>query len=158
MPSTMSMEQEEQLVVFRLAGEIYGIPITLVQEIIRYREITRIPRTSEYVRGVLNLRGQIVPVIDLRKRLGLPSAEETNSSRIVVIEMDENVVGMIVDAVTEVLGLPSSRIDPPSDLIADVEYNLIKGVGKKDDRIVILLDVPKTLRLENEGSVRQSRV
>ncbi len=150
MPSTMSMEQEKQFVVFRLAGENYGIPITLVHEIIRYREITRIPRTSEYVKGVLNLRGQIVPVIDLRKRLGLPNAEETNSSRIVVTEVEENVVGMIVDAVTEVLSLPSSLIEPPSDLIADVEYDLIKGVGKKDDQLVILLDVPKTVHLENE--------
>ncbi len=150
MPSTISMEQEEQFVVFRLAGEIYGIPITLVHEIIRYREITRIPRSAEYVRGVLNLRGQIVPVIDLRKRLGLPSAEETNSSRIVVTEVEENIVGMIVDAVTEVLRLPFSRIEPPSDLIVDVEYDLIKGVGKKDDQLVILLDVSKTVHLENK--------
>jgi len=145
--AVQALEQEEQLVAFRLAGETYGIPITLVHEIIRPCEITRIPRTDEYVRGVVNLRGKIVPVIDLRTRLMLPCTAETGSTRIVVVEVEQGVVGMIVDAVSEVLRLPVSQIEPPSELVADVEADLIRGVGKREDGLVILLDIEKALSM-----------
>ena len=145
MATNAVIEVEEQFVAFRLADEIYGIPIMLVHEIIRSCDITQIPRTADYVRGVVNLRGKIVPVIDLRKRLGLPDVEQTNSTRIVVVEVDENVVGMIVDAVTEVFRIPESQIEPPVELVADVENDLIRGVGKKEDQLIILLDIPRTI-------------
>lgn len=141
-------EHEEQLVAFRLAGETYGVPIALVHEIIRSCEITAIPRTPEYVRGVVNLRGKIVPVIDLRRRLGLPPEEETGATRIVVVEVETGIVGMIVDGVSEVLRLTSGQIEPPSDLVADVDTDLVRGVGKRDSGLVILLDIEKTLRLK----------
>lgn len=147
MSDVIAVEQEEQLVAFRLAGETYGVPISLVQEIIRSCEITAIPRTPEYVRGVVNLRGKIVPVIDLRRRLGLPPADETAATRIVVVEVETGTVGMIVDGVSEVLRLSSKQIEPPSDLVADVDTDLIRGVGKRDAGLVILLDIEKTLRM-----------
>ena len=148
MAATATLEQEEQLVAFRLAGETYGIPIMLVHEIIRPCEITRIPRSPEYVRGVVNLRGKIVPVIDLRRRLALPDAVETGSTRIVVVEVEQGIVGMIVDGVSQVIRLPAAQIEPPSDLVADVETELVIGVGKLGDDLVILLDIPKTLHMD----------
>ncbi len=148
MTATATLEQEEQLVAFHLAGETYGIPIMLVHEIIRPCEITRIPRSPEYVRGVVNLRGKIVPVIDLRRRLSLPTAEETGSTRIVVVEIEQGVVGMIVDGVSQVIRLPAAQIETPSELVADVEADLILGVGKLADELVILLDIPRTLQVD----------
>jgi purine-binding chemotaxis protein CheW len=153
MTASMTVEQEEQLVAFRLAGETYGIPIMLVHEIIRPCEITRIPRSPEYVRGVVNLRGKIVPVIDLRRRLALPIVEETGSTRIIVVEIEQGIVGMIVDGVSQVIRLPAAQIEPPSDLVADVETELVLGVGKLGDELVILLDIPKTLHMDDH--VRQ---
>jgi purine-binding chemotaxis protein CheW len=148
MSTTATLEQEEQLVAFRLAGETYGIPIMLVHEIIRPCEITCIPRSPEYVRGVVNLRGKIVPVIDLRRRLALAPAEESSSTRIVVVEIEQGIVGMIVDGVSQVIRLPAASIEPPSTLVADVEADLVIGVGKLNDELIILLDIPKTLKIE----------
>jgi purine-binding chemotaxis protein CheW len=146
--ATATLSQEEQFVAFRLASETYGIPIMLVHEIIRWCEITRIPRTLPHMRGVVNLRGNVVPVMDLRMRLGLPPAPETLESRIVVVETGSGVVGMIVDSVHQVIRIPTDRIEPPSELIADVESDLVTGVGKLEDDLVILLDIGKTLQLE----------
>ncbi|HXG24639.1 MAG TPA: chemotaxis protein CheW [Chthonomonadales bacterium] len=140
-----ALEQEEQIVAFRLAGETYGIPISLVHEIIRSCEVTAVPCTAEHVRGVINLRGKVVPVIDLRRRLGLPSAEETRTTRIIVVELPEGVLGMIVDAVSAVLRLPESQIEPPSELVAELDTDLIRGVGKNADELIVLLDIQKIL-------------
>jgi purine-binding chemotaxis protein CheW len=145
------LEKEEQLVAFQLAGETYGIPIALVQEIIRFCEITQIPRTSPAVRGVVNLRGKIVPVIDLRMRFGLPTIEESSSTRIVVVESEPHVVGLIVDAVTQVLRLSAAQIEPPSELVADIQADFIHAVGKMESGLVILLNVSKILQTESFG-------
>src|SRR5438552_3865976 len=114
--ATATLQQEEQFVAFRLAGETYGIPITLVHEIIRTCEITRIPRSLPHVRGVVNLRGSVVPVIDLRMRLNLPPSEEAPESRIIVVEVESGVVGMIVDGVSQVIRIPSDQIEQPAEL------------------------------------------
>lgn len=145
MAAAPALEQEEQLVAFRLAGETYGIPITLVHEIIRSCEVTALPCTAEHVRGLINLRGKVVPVIDLRRRLGLPTTEETRATRIIVVELPEGVVGMIVDAVSEVLRLPASQIEPPSELVGNLDTNLIRGVGKRANELIVLLDIQKIL-------------
>lgn len=137
---------EEQLVVFQLAGETYGIDIACVQEIIRIQPVTRVPRTPPFVEGVINLRGRIIPVIDLRKRFGLPLAEATGSSRIMVVEVGALVVGFIVDSVSEVLRLSRDNIEPTPPIVAGVDTAYLRGVGKWNDRLVILLDVAKVLR------------
>lgn len=137
---------EEQLVVFQLAGETYGVDIGCVQEIIRMQPVTTVPRTPSFVEGVINLRGRIIPVIDLRKRFGLPLAEATASSRIIVVEVSGLVVGLIVDSVSEVLRLPQEDIEPTPPIVAGVDTAYLKGVGKWNDRLVILLDVAKVLR------------
>lgn len=135
----------QQLVAFHLANETYGVDISLINEIIRVPEITRIPRTGEDVEGVINLRGKIVPIIDLRKRLDLPEVERTGVTRIIVLELTGTIVGVVVDSVTGVLRIPSAEIEAPSELVSDVEFEYIRGVGKSDNALVILLNMHKAL-------------
>jgi purine-binding chemotaxis protein CheW len=141
----VATDQWEQLVVFDLAHEFYGVDIGAVNTIIRMQEITRIPRTPEFVEGVINLRGSIVPVIDLRKRFGLPVGEATKSSRIVVVEAAGVMIGMVVDAVAETLRLSADMIEPPSPVVVNVDSAYVRGVGKQDNRLVILIDLEKVL-------------
>lgn len=141
----MLEEPDEHLVALQIAGETYGVDISLIHGIIRMQEITRVPQAPEFVEGVTNLRGKVIPVIDLRKRFGLPVTEPTKSTRIVVVEMDGKTVGMIVDGVSEVLRLSREAIEPPSPIVAGVSSDYLRGVGKLDDRLVILLDLAAVL-------------
>lgn len=140
-----TIDQCEQLVVFELAGEHYGVDIGDVNTIIRMQDITSIPGTSSYVNGVINLRGSIIPVIDLKQRFNLPLGEYTKASRIIVVEANGQMIGMIVDAVAETLRLPADSIELPSPVISSVNSDYIRGVGKQDNRLVILLDLDKVL-------------
>lgn len=136
---------EIQLVVFRLGAEEYGVPITQVQEINRLTTPTRIPKAPAFVEGVINLRGKVLPVIDLKKRFGLEGAAYTDEARIVVVEIAGHTVGVIVDVVSEVLRLPVASIEPPPAVIAGITADYLRGVGKLDDRLLILLDLNKIL-------------
>lgn len=134
-----------QLVTFRLGKEEFSMDILKVQEIIRHMDLTRVPRTPDFVDGVINLRGRVIPVLDLRKRFGLPEGERTNETRIIVVDVDNRTVGLKVDAVSEVLRLPADTVEPPPSLVTGIESDYIKGVGKLDGRLIILLDVAKIL-------------
>lgn len=134
-----------QLVTFRLGNEEFSLDILRVQEIIRHMDLTRVPRTPEFVDGVINLRGRVIPVLDLRKRFGLPAGERTNDTRIIVVDVDDRTVGLKVDAVSEVLRLPSDTVEPPPAIVTGTESEYIKGVGKLDGRLLILLDVARIL-------------
>jgi purine-binding chemotaxis protein CheW len=138
-------DTSEQLVVMELANESYGVDIGAVNTIIRMQEVTAIPRAPSFVEGVINLRGSIIPVIDLRKRFGLPQGEVTKASRIVVVEAQGQMIGMVVDVVVETLRLPASAIEPPSPVVTTVDSAYVRGVGKHDSRLVILLDLDKVL-------------
>ncbi|WP_319506955.1 chemotaxis protein CheW [uncultured Methanolobus sp.] len=143
---TTSVGELLQMVVFQLGGEEFGVEIMKVQEIIRMPEITKIPQSPEYVEGVINLRGKIIVVINLDKRFNLRSKEVDEHSRIIVVEIGNNVVGMIVDSVNEVLRIPASNIDPAPELVtSSVSKEYITGVGKMDNRLLILLDLAKVL-------------
>lgn len=148
--------EERQLVVFQLAGETYGVDINWVHEIIRMQPITKLPRTPHFIEGVINLRGRIIPVIDLRKRFGLPTAEETQNSRIMVVEMAGVTVGMIVDAVSEVLRLPANSIEPPPPMMHGIDTAYLQGVGKWEERLVILLDLEKVLHRGEQEQLREA--
>ena len=138
-----------QLVIFQLGGEEFGVEIVRVQEIIRMPEITHIPQSPDFVEGVINLRGKIIVVVNLDKRFNLNSKEVDEDSRIIVVEIGNNVVGMIVDAVNEVLRIPSSSVEPAPDLIlSQISRDYLKGVGKVDDRLLIMLDLAKVLTVE----------
>ena len=142
--------EEKQLVVFRLHIEEFGVEITDVREIVKPRHITRLPHVADYIEGVPNLRGEVIPVICLRKRFGLEPQEETQDTRIIMLEINDGMVGFIVDAVTETLRLPEDAIEPPPSSIAGLRADYLAGVGKIDDRLLILLDVDKILSTDEK--------
>ena len=138
-------QAEKQLVVFDLASESYGVDIDAVREIIRMQEITRVPRTPEFVEGVINLRGKVIPVVDLRKRFGLAVGEENKDNRIVVVDIGGQDIGVVVDAVTEVLRIPASAIEPPSSVITSADSEYLLGIVKLADKMIILLELESVL-------------
>jgi len=135
------------LVTFQLGKEEYGIEIASVQEIIRATDITPVPGASSHVRGVINLRGKIIPVVDLRTRFGLPQAEASDAQRIVVVELGPKRIGMLVDSVSQVIKVPLEVIEEMPEEAVSVDENYIKGVGKLDSRLIIILDLNKSLLL-----------
>jgi purine-binding chemotaxis protein CheW len=139
---------ERQLVVFELANEHYGVDIAAVESIIKMQDITVVPHTPDYIEGVTNLRGTVLPVVDLRTRFGLPRQEATHDTRIVVVDVGGTKVGMVVDAVTEVLRVSSEAIEPPSSLVMSNLSSFINGIAKVDSRLVILIDVRKAILTE----------
>lgn len=143
-----------QLVIFIVAKEYYGLDIAVVKEVITLRPITAVPRAPAFVEGVTNLRGKVLPVIDLRKRFGLPTGEVTRHSRIVVVEINDTMVGMLVDAVSKVLTVPEGAIEPPSPLVTTVDSAFITGIAKVDDLLIILLDVEKVLSPEEKAQLQ----
>jgi purine-binding chemotaxis protein CheW len=147
-----------QLVTFSLGNEEFSVDILKVQEIIRLMELTRVPKAPEFIEGVINLRGKVIPVMDLRKRFGMPEAEDSSDARIIVVELKNTTVGFRVDGVSEVLRLPADTVEPPPTMVCGVETEYIKGVGKLDDRLIILLDVEKVLTEEEHSSMDSTAV
>ncbi len=147
-------EQELQLVTFRLANEEYGLPITKVQEINRLVAVTKLPKTPSFMEGIINLRGRIIPVIDLRKRFSMAITDHDDDTRIIIVEISGQIVGVMVDAVTEVVRLSTLNIDPPPlSVAADASY--INGVGKINNRLIVLLDIDKILTKEEEINIKK---
>lgn len=132
-----------QLVTFDVAGEEFAVDILAVREINRMMSLTRVPNSPAEVEGVINLRGKIIPVIDLRRRFGMERTQHSQDSRIVVVEVMERVVGFIVDRVHEVLRIEKSIVEPAPEMVCSIDSDFIAGVGKLEDRLVILLDVVK---------------
>jgi purine-binding chemotaxis protein CheW len=132
-----------QLVTFRLDNEEFGVDILKVQEINKMINITKIPNAPTFVEGVINLRGKIIPIVDLRKRLGFAGKGFDKSTRIIVVELDGMVLGFIVDSVSEVLRISESTVEPPPALVAGIESDYIEGVGKLENRLLILLELKK---------------
>lgn len=143
--SVNTIQSEMQLVVFDLATEAYGVDISAVREIIRLQDITRVPRAPTFVEGVINLRGKVIPVIDLRRRFSLPVSEENTENRIVVVDIGGQDIGVIVDAVNEVLRISSDSVEPPSAVITGAESDYLLGIAKLEDRLIILLDLERVL-------------
>lgn len=134
------------LVCFRIGKEAFGVDIFAVREIVKAQEITPVPGTAEYVLGIINLRGKIVSVMDLSERLGLGASAVDRASRILVVDLDGITVGFLVDAATEVLKLSEESIDPPPDELTNtIHHGYLEGVGKLDDRLVIILNLRNLL-------------
>jgi purine-binding chemotaxis protein CheW len=144
---------ERQLVIFDLANEHYGVDIAAVDSIIGIQTITAVPRSPSFVEGVTNLRGVVLPVIDLCTRFGLAKKEATKSTRIIVVEMDNGAVGMIVDAVTEVIRLQEESVEPLSPIVTTIDSTFITGVAKVDDRLIILLDLNQVLSANEKSHI-----
>lgn len=142
-----------QLVSFKIGEEEFGINILQVQEINRMMQITQVPNSPEFVDGVVNLRGRIIPVVDLRARLTMPRVEHDSRTRIIVVELDSSTVGFIVDEVSEVLRIPKSITEPPPAMVAGIQSDYITAVAKMEDRLLILLDLEKIFTTEETATL-----
>jgi purine-binding chemotaxis protein CheW len=151
--------RELQLVIFKISQQEFGVEINQVREIVRLVPITPVPRAPSFIEGVVSLRGQVLAVIDLAKRLNMKASPRSEKTRIIVIETEENTIGMIVDEVTEVLRLPQENIDQAPELIAsEIQQKYLKGVGKLGDRLLILIDLVKILSPEEIEDVKKTKV
>lgn len=139
------MERELHIVGFQVGRETYGVPITSLHEIVRVPEITAVPDAPEYMEGVINLRGKIVSVIDLRKRLGQKNVAQPKRNRILVVEQDGRLCGLIVDSASEVLKIPAANIEPSAAVFQEGGLNSVTGLGKYKGRLIVLLDMAKLL-------------
>lgn len=137
-----------QLVTFAIGDEEFGIDILKVQEIIRTMAITKVPNSPPHVEGVINLRGKVIPVIDLRSRFLLEKRPHDSQTRIIVIDLNGVIVGFVVDGVSEVLRIPSSTVEQPPEVVAGIESEYIKGVGKLENSLLILLDLDKLIPID----------
>jgi len=152
--SESQSEDVRQFVSFVVAGEEFGVNILTVQEIIRPIEITRVPHAPEFVEGVINLRGRILPVIDLRSRFGFPERSQDEDTRIVVVELENQTVGFITDTVREVLRVDATTIEPAPDIAVGIDAHYLRGVAKLDDRLLILLDLEGILSAEETKALQ----
>jgi len=141
------------LVSFNIGSEEFGVDILKVQEINRMVEITKVPQAPHYVEGVINLRGKVIPIIDLRKRFNLELKEYDKNTRIVVVDIGGNIMGMVVDSVSEVLRLPSSTIEPAPEIATGINSEYIKGVAKLEDRLLIFLDLSKVIDMNEMAGI-----
>lgn len=143
-----------QLVSFTLGDEEFGVDILKVQEINRMVTVTSVPNAPVFVDGVINLRGKVIPIIDLRTRFGMPRREHDRNTRIIVVELEGKVVGFVVDAVSEVLRIPKNVTEPPPAVVTGVNTDYITAVGKLEDRLLILLDLEKVFSIEEKSSLK----
>lgn len=161
--STMAQFEEEdeellnetQLVIFKLGNEEYGVNIMQVKEIIRMASINKVPQVPQFVEGIISLRGEILPIIDLREKFGLPKKEKSRSTRILVINLDSTTIGGIVDEVSEVLRIQNSAIRPAPSVIKGVNSDYLLGIGQIGERIIILLDLAKILETSEVVKIKE---
>jgi purine-binding chemotaxis protein CheW len=141
---------ERQVVIFELNGEIYGLDIAVVHEIIRMQPVTKVPKAPVYIEGVINLRGKVIPVIDLGKKFGMEKVERGKNNRIVVVNIQDATLGIIVDAVTEVLRIPTEAIEPVAGIVTYRQLEYLAGIAKLGEKMVILLALDKLLTGDNK--------
>ncbi len=152
-----------QLISFAVGDEEYGLDILGVKEVIRIRQITRLPKAPSFVKGIINLRGDVIPILDLRDRFGLEHQEYTNTTRVIVVDVDDKLVGMVVDEANQVVRIPADQIDPTPPIVGTLSAEYIRGVGKLDERLIILLNIDRILTTEEkveleemESSIKES--
>jgi purine-binding chemotaxis protein CheW len=139
---------EVKVIVFRLKDEEYGVEVNQVKSIEKLEHITRVPRTPKFVKGVINLRGVVTPIIDLRNRFGLDESDYADATRVIIVAVGELEVGLIVDAANDVIDIPVNAIEPPPEVVGGVEAAYLRGVAKLDKRLLILLNLDKVLSTE----------
>lgn len=147
---------ETQIVIFELGEEYYGVNIATVESIIKPQAITKMPQAPAFVEGITNLRGQVIPVIDLRKRFALSTVEETKDTRIIVVAIETVTAGIIVDAVTEVLRVSDDAIELTPAMVSAVDAAFITGIAKVGDQLIVLLDLSKILNLEEKVHLQEA--
>jgi len=144
----------KQLISFTVGAEEYGLELVRVKEVIRMRQITWLPKAPACVKGIINLRGDIIPIIGLRDRFGLESIEQTAMTRVIVVEVEGRLVGMVVDSASQVVRVPADQFDPPPPMAGKATQGFITGVGKMDEKLIITIDVDKILEFPAHAKVR----
>jgi len=157
-PTTTAASRDVQLVLFKMSGSEFGVEIHQVREINRVGEITKVPKAPVFLEGVMNLRGRIVPVVDLKKRFKLPPVALTTQSRIIIIEVGDQFIGLLVDRVTEVLKVVPTAVSPPPEMILTIAGEYLSGLVEVKDRLVILLNLPRILRLDEIKALADAEV
>lgn len=152
--TTIITEELLQLVSFKIDDAEFGVDILRVQEINKMMELTVVPNTPDFIEGVVNLRGRIIPVINLRSRLGLNVKEYDSETRIIVVDLDDKTIGFIVDEVKEVLRIPKSITEQPPEIVSGVDAEYITAIGKLKDRLLILLDLTKILSNNEKNELK----
>ncbi|QTM99433.1 chemotaxis protein CheW [Sediminibacillus dalangtanensis] len=147
-------KQDIKAIIFQLNDEEFAISVQQVSGIERMQHITRVPQTASFVKGVINLRGVVTPIIDLRKRFGLDAAEFTDSTRMIIVYMDEMEVGLIVDAAYDVIDIPEEAVEPAPEVVGAVDVDYIEGVAKLEDRLLILLNLNNVLTDEEVRALK----
>jgi purine-binding chemotaxis protein CheW len=140
--------EEVKVIVFRLVDEEYGVEVSQVRSIEKMQSITRVPRTPSFVKGVINLRGVVTPIIDLKTRFSLGEEEYTDATRIIIVAVEDMEVGLIVDAANDVIDIPTNSIEPPPAVVGGITATYLRGVAKLEDRLLILLNLDKVLSNE----------
>ncbi|HHV62670.1 MAG TPA: chemotaxis protein CheW [Firmicutes bacterium] len=148
-----NLAEETQLVTFKLGNEEYGVDIMQVQEIIRLTNIVKVPNAPHFVEGVIDLRSRVIPIIDLRKRFGIPECGKTGSSRIVVVNMNDTTVGLIVDSVSEVIRIPVKALEPLPEIATSVDSRFLRGIARVEDRLIILIDLACVLSRDESSAL-----
>ncbi|SHF52067.1 chemotaxis protein CheW [Ornithinibacillus halophilus] len=147
--------QDEKVIIFQLKAEEFAIPVQQVGSIERMQSITRVPGTSDFVKGVINLRGVVTPIIDLRIRLNIEARDYSDSTRIIIVEINNMEVGLIVDSANDVIDIPKSSIEPAPEIVGAVNNDYIKGVAKLENRLLILLDLSKVLLSDELSELKE---
>jgi purine-binding chemotaxis protein CheW len=140
--------EEIKVIVFRLKDEEYGVEVNQVKSIERLEHITRVPRTPHFVKGVINLRGVVTPIVDLRRRFGIEETAYNETTRVIIVAVGEVEVGLIVDSANDVIDIPVNAIEPPPEVVGGIEAVYLRGVAKLDRRLLILLNLDKVLNTE----------
>jgi purine-binding chemotaxis protein CheW len=146
----------KQLIGFLVGEEEYGLELLRVKEVIRMRQITWLPKAPSCVKGIINLRGDVIPIIDLRERFGLPTQEQTATTRVIVVDVEGKSVGMVVDAASQVVRVPADQFEPPPMVLGQTSRDFITSVGKVDDRLIIMIDVERILSVEEMNQIEGS--
>jgi len=144
-----------QLISFMIGKEEYGLEILTVKEVIRIREITRIPKAPVFVKGIINLRGDVIPIIDLREKFGLEIQEYTTMTRVIIVEVDGKSIGMVVDSVSQVIRIEKDQVEPPPPLIGGISAEYLRGVGKIGEKLIIMLNIDKILTVDEKIDLKK---
>jgi purine-binding chemotaxis protein CheW len=158
--STTTTEDSVQYLTFKLEDEVYATNIAQVREVLEYTRVTKVPRTPAYMRGVINLRGHVVPVLDLKLRFGMSRTEQTVSTCIIIVDVsldgEKTVIGALTDSVQEVIEMDSSMIQPPPRVGTKLNTDFIQGMGKRNEQFVIILDIDKVFSIDELQSVQST--
>jgi purine-binding chemotaxis protein CheW len=146
----------KQLISFTVGAEEYGLELLRVREVIRMRQITWLPKAPPCVRGIINLRGDVIPIVDLRERFGMQAQEQTAMTRVIVVELEGRPVGMVVDSASQVVRVPADQFDPPPTTVGGRSGDFIVAVGKMGDRLIIMIDVGRILSTEEISQISGS--